>query len=87
MRIAIRHLEVFDDLALIPNVIAGSEHFNAEVKKLLSKLWSNAEAGSSVFAVGNDQVNVVLLHQLGQAFAHDSAAGASENVANKKNFH
>ena len=46
VRIAIGHLEIVDDLALVPNVIARGKHVDAEFEEFLGDLSGDAEAGS-----------------------------------------
>ncbi len=86
MRVAVGHLEVFDDFAFIPDVIAGSHHVDTQIEKLLRQRRRDAESGSGIFAIGNDQIDGVLLAQFGEAILYDRAAGAPKNVADKKNF-
>jgi len=86
MRIAIRHLEVLDNLAFVPDVIAGRHHFDAEIEQFFRQRRRNAESSRGVFAVGNHQIDRVLLPQLRQTLLDDVPPRASENVTNKKNF-
>ena len=65
MRIAVRHLEVFDDLALVPDVIAGGHDVDPEIEQLVRELRSDAEPGGGIFAVGNDQIDGILLDEFG----------------------
>ena len=86
MRVAVRHLEVFDDLAFIPDVIAGSHHVDAQIEELFGQRRRDAESGGSIFAVGNDEIDGVLLAQFREAIFYDRPAGAPKNVTDKKNF-
>ena len=84
VRVAIRHLEVIDDLALVPNVIAGSEHVDAEVEEFFGDLTGDAEAGRGVLSVGDDQINRMSSNQRSQFFLNDIPPGPPKNVPNKQ---
>ena len=79
-------LQVVDDLALVPDVIAGGEDVDAEVEKLVDDLRSDAEAAGGVFAVGDNQVDAVLL-LTSRADARWTMVrpGPSEDVADEEN--
>jgi hypothetical protein len=84
--VAVGHLEVFDDFAFIPDVVASGHHVDAEIEKLFGQRGRNAEAGRRIFAVGDYQIYRVLLAQFREAIFHDRAAGTAKNVSDKKNF-
>ena len=86
MRVAVGHLKIFDDLALVPNVISGGHHVDTEIEKLFGQRRRDAEASGGIFAVGNDQIYGVLLAQFGEAIFYDRPAGTAKNVTNEKNF-
>ena len=85
MRIAVRHVEVFDNLAFIPDVIAGSHHVDAQIEKLFGKCRSNAKPSRGILAVGDDQIDRMLLAQFREPIFYDGAPGPSKNVTDKKN--
>ena len=85
MRIAVGHLKVFDDLALVPDVIAGGHHVNPEIEELFRQRWSDAEPRGRVFTIGDDKVDGVLLYQIAQALSYDRSSRTAKNVADKKN--
>ena len=87
MAIAIGHLKVIHDLALVPDVIAGGDHIDVQFEKLFGESRRDAEAGGRILSVGNHQVNGLIAHDAGQAVFDNGAAGASENVTDKKNAH
>jgi len=86
MRITIRHLEVFDDFAFIPDVISGGHHIDAKIEKLFRQRGRDSKPSRRIFAVGDDQIDVVLLAQFRQAIFYDRPPGAPKNVTNKENF-
>ena len=86
MRIAVRHLEVLDDFAFVPDVIAGGHDVDAEIEKLFGQGRSDSEASGGIFAIGDDQVWSVLLTQFGEAIFYDRASWAAKNVTDEKNF-
>ena len=85
MRIAIRHLEVLDDLALVPDVVAGRHHVDAEIEKLLRQRRRDSEPRRGIFAVRDDQIRRMGSHQLRQTLFHDRPPRPPKNVTNKKN--
>src|SRR5581483_3424820 len=85
--VAVGRLEVVDNLALVPDVVAGRDDLNAHFKKFFSKGGSDTETGGSVFAIGYDQIDAVLLHQPRQALADDGASRPSKDVADEENAH
>jgi hypothetical protein len=86
MWIAVGHLEVFNDLALVPDVISGGHHVDPQIEKLFRQGRRDSEASRGIFAVGDDQVGGVLLAQFGQAIFYDRSPRTAKNVTDKKNF-
>jgi hypothetical protein len=83
--VAIRHLEVSDDFAFVPDVISGGHHVDAQIKKLFRQRRRDSEASRGIFAVGDDQIHGVLLAQARQAIFYDRPPRAAKNVTDKKN--
>ena len=86
MRVAVRHLEVVDDFAFVPDVISGGHDIDAQIEKLFRQRRSDSESSRGIFAVGDDQIQGVLLAQFGEAIFYDRPPRASKNVTDKKNF-
>jgi hypothetical protein len=86
MRVAIGHLKIFDDLAFIPDVIAGGHDIDAEIEEFFGERGSDSEASGGVFAVSDDEIDGVLAPEFGQAIFYDRSSGTAENVTDKKNF-
>ncbi len=84
MSVAIRHLEEVDNFPFVPDVIAGGDDIDDEFEELFRERRGDAKAGGRVFAVGDDEVDGVMLHQEGKLFLDDGAARPSKNVADKK---
>ena len=85
--IAVARIEIVDDLALVPDVIAGGKHLAAQVEELVGDGRGQAEAASGVFGVGDHQVNAVRLHQVTEMIVDDLAPRAAKDVADEKNLH
>src|ERR1017187_3775851 len=80
MLVAVGRFEVLHDLPLIPNVISSGDDVNAKLEEILGQRRSDAESGSGVFSVGNDEINGVLAHQPRQTIFDDCPSWPSENV-------
>ena len=85
--IAVSHLEVVHDFAFVPDVVAGSQNVDAQLKQFFSQLAGNAETSRRIFAVGDDQIDSVIFDQIREAFFDDSPPRAAEDVTNEKNAH
>src|SRR6266403_2410979 len=85
MRIAVCHLEVFDDFALIPDVIAGRHDIDAEIEEFVREWRRDTEPGSGIFAVGDHQIDGMLLYEFRQAVLDDGSSGTAKNVADEEN--
>ena len=83
--IAVGRVHVVDDLALIPDVVAGGDDIDAEFEQFFGDLRRDAEAAGGVLTVGDGEVNRVLLLQFGQPFMHDGAARTPEDVTDEEN--
>jgi len=87
MRIAVRHLEVINDLALIPDVVSRGENVNSQVEKVFCQRTGNAKACRRVLAISDDQVDGLIFHDGREFLLHDVAARPSEDIANEENAH
>ena len=85
--IAFGHLKEVDDLALVPNVIAGGDDIDIEFEQLFGERGRDAEAGGRVLAIGDDQVDHLIAHDARQFFFDDGAARPPKNVADEENSH
>jgi hypothetical protein len=65
-------------------VIAGGDDVDAEFEKFLGDLRSDTEAAGGVLAVGDGEIDRVLLPQLGQALVHDGPAWPAKNVSDEE---
>ena len=52
-------VQVVDQLALVPDVVAGGEHIRAQVEEVVGNLRRHAKAAGGVFGIDDDQVHVV----------------------------
>src|SRR5262249_7880575 len=80
-------VEIVDDLALVPDVIAGGEHLATYIEKFIGDSRCQPEAAGCVLRVGNDQVHAIALHDVGQMVVDDFSPGAAENITDKKDLH
>jgi hypothetical protein len=81
------HGHVFEDLALVPDVIAGGDDVGAEIEEFLGDGGGDAEASGSVFAVDDEEIDCVGFEDVGEMFADDVAAGGAKDIADKKDVH
>jgi hypothetical protein len=79
--------QVFDDLFAVPTVVSAGENLDSHPKKLFGEAWSDAEAGSGVFAIGDAEIDLAVREDIRKALTHDSAAGRADNVTDEQNSH
>src|SRR5208337_4618657 len=68
-------------------MVAGGDDVDAQLEQFFRDLRSDAKTSGGILTVGDGEVHAVLLLQLGQAFMHDGASRAAENVTNEENAH
>src|SRR5437868_4016097 len=83
IEVVLRLLEELDELALIPNVIAGGENFDSKSQQLGCYGRRQAETGGSIFSVGDDQIDRALLDEIGNPFGDKVTARTAEDVTNE----
>ena len=81
MRITVGHLEVFDDLAFVPDVISGRHNVNAQIEKLLRQRRRDSETSRGILAVGDDEIDGVTL-----AIAREALTLAAAKLPIKTRF-
>ena len=74
-------VNVLDDIALCPYVVAGGDDIDAGVIKGLADLGGDAEAARRVLAVDDDEVELKPPAQVRDMFKHCLAAGFADHVA------
>ena len=74
---------VLEDLALVPDVVAGGDDMGSHVEDLFGEGRGDAEAACGVFAVDDEEVDGVGFDDVGKVLAYDVAAGGAENVADE----
>ena len=79
-------LHVFDDLLLIPDVVASGEHLSAEIEEFVRRGRGDAEATGGVFRIDYYKVDMVLVDNRGEMFADDTPAGTAKYIPHKKNL-
>ena len=78
---------VLEDLALVPDVIAGGDDVCAEIEELFCDGRGDAEAASGVLSVDDEEVDGVGFEYVRKVFADDVAAGGAKDIADKKDVH
>jgi hypothetical protein len=68
-------------------MIAAGHDVDAALKEFGSRIDSDARAPGGVFAIGNNQVNLMALAQLREKSADGVPTGLAHDVANKKKLH
>ena len=81
------HGHVVEDLALVPDVVAGGDDMGAEVEELFGKGWGDAEAAGGVLAVDDEEVDGVRFEDVGEVFADDMTTGGAEDVSDEEDVH
>ena len=76
-------VQVVDQLALVPDVVAGGQHVRAQIEELFGDLRRQAKAAGGVFRIDDGQLDVVRLAQVADVLAHDPAPRAAEDVADE----
>ena len=79
--------DVGDDLALVPDVVAGGDDVDAGGVELLADLVGDAEAMRRVLAVGDDEIEREVAAQPRHMLDDDVAPGAPDHVTAKKHPH
>src|SRR5208337_2321516 len=79
-------VEVVGEFALVPDMISGGEHVDAEIEKLLGDLRGEAEATGGILSVGNAEIDAVLPEQRRKLLAHNRPPWPSENISDKQNL-
>jgi hypothetical protein len=87
MPVALDHLKVVDDFALVPDVVPRGNHVDVEFEQLLGQRRSDPEASSRVLAIRDDQVDGVIADNPGQPILDNVASRSPEDVANEENSH
>ena len=81
-----RHgVQIVDQLALVPDVIAGGEHVRAQVEEVFGDLRGDAEAAGGVLSIDDDEFDVVGLTDMPDVLADDLSSRAAEDIADEEN--
>src|ERR1700736_5823424 len=79
--------QIIHDFAAVPTVIAASEHVDPVVEKFVGQARGDAESGSRIFTVGDDQIDFFLGHDVGETVAHDLASWGAHDITDEENTH
>ena len=77
-------VEAGHHLALVPDVIPGGEHIDAESEEVIGDLRCQAETAGRILPVGHDQVEVQLAAQLRHEASDGFTPRAADDIANGK---
>src|SRR5690606_1905122 len=76
-----------DSLALVPHVVAGGDDIDAGGVELRADFLGDAEAGSRVLAVDDDEIEGELAAQPRQMLEHHLAAGPPHQITTEQHPH
>ena len=76
--------EIVEELALVPDVIAGGHAIGAEVEEVFGDVGGHAESAGGVFDIHDEQVDLVCFAHVADVFADDFASCAAEDVADEE---
>ena len=68
-------------------MITCGDDVRTEIEELFCDGGREAEAAGGVFAIDDEQINVVGFKHVGKVFAHDMTAGGSKDIADKEDIH
>ena len=80
-------LQVIENLALVPDVVAGGEHIRADFEEFLGDGRRDAEPSGGILGVGDGQVDPVGGDDVLQMVGSDAPPGRCENIPHEKNVH
>jgi hypothetical protein len=79
-----RRLHIIDDLALVPDVVAGGQDMGPEIEEFVGDSGGDAESAGGVLRIDHDQVDRTVLDDVADVFADDASTGAAEYVTDKE---
>ena len=79
-------VEVGIRFPLVPDVVAAGDHVDTQIEQLAGGLLGDAEAACQIFAIGNDQIGGMAVHQAVQFAGNRLAAGLPHKVAHEENL-
>ena len=79
--------KVIEQLAFVPDMVAGGHHVGAEIEQLLGDLGRHAKAAGGVLDIHDGEVDVMGFAHVADVFAHDFATCAAEDVADEEDVH
>ena len=80
-------VDVIDDLALVPDVVAAGDNVGAGGIERLADLVGDAEAMGRVFTVDDDEIKLQAASKIGQVFVDHPPPRLSHHVAANQYFH
>jgi hypothetical protein len=78
-------LHILDNLALVPDVVAGGEDVGALVEELVGNARRQAKPAGRIFRVHHHQVDAPLLDQRDEVLAYDTPSGLAKDITDKEN--
>ena len=84
---ALALLQVRNDLAATPGVVAEGDRVDAGGEHLVGELGRDADAVREVFAVEDAEIRAQLLAKRGEALFDGATAGHADRIRNEQNSH
>jgi hypothetical protein len=78
-------LHVFDDLFLVPDVVAGGQDVSPEIEEFIGYRGCYAKSAGCILGIDDDEVDLTVFEHMGKVLADDAASGTSEYISYKKN--
>src|SRR5579862_2234013 len=69
--VAVGTLKIIDDLALVPDVVAGGDDIDAQFEQVFRQRTGNAETAGRVFSISDDEIDGAVFNQPGQTIFDD----------------
>ena len=80
-------LDEFHDLFLVPDMISGGQDIDMCGVELFDDLAGHAESRRGIFAVGDDEIDPVLLDDPGKKFADGPSPRFADDIPDKEYLH
>jgi hypothetical protein len=81
----VRH--VLEDFFAIPAVVATCDYVDPIRQQVVGDFGGDAEAGSGIFAIGDDEVDLAVRDEVREPIADDLATGRADDVTNEEYAH
>ncbi len=79
-------VQIFVELSLIPDMIAGGQYVGAPLENLFGDLRRDAETARGILDIDDREIDVVRRAYVADVLAHDFASRAAEDVADEQDI-